>query len=74
MSNYHGYWFYALDDDTVIQAKTAIDEYCLLNCPQSVVGPFKTEADANLYRASHPDEHTQFVKMLKDMEEFFYGN
>ena len=73
MSEYHGYWFWDLSDDKIIQAQDVMDEYCLLNCPQSVIGPFKTEANANLYKATHPDESTKFNEMLKDMEEFLYG-
>lgn len=73
MFEYHGYWFWDLGDDKIIQAKDLMDEYCLLNCPQSVTGPFKTEASANLYKAAHPDESKKFNEMLKDMEEFYYG-
>jgi uncharacterized protein YutD len=73
MSEYHGYWFWDLENDKITQAKDSIDEYCLLNCPQSVVGPFKTEANVNLYKATHPDESKKFNEMLKDMEEFLYG-
>ena len=71
MSKYHGYWFWDLGDDKIIQSQDLMDEYCLLNCPQSVVGPFKTEAAANLYKAAHPDESKNFNEMLKDMEELY---
>lgn len=72
MFEYHGYWFYDLADDEIIQAKDLMDEYCLLNCSQNCRGPFKTKADANLYKAAHPNESKKFNKMLKDMEEFLY--
>lgn len=73
MFEYHGYWFYDLEDDKIIQAKDLTDEYCLLNCPQIYDGPFKTEADANLYRAAHPNLSKDFNRSLKEMEEYYYG-
>ena len=73
MSKYYGYWFCDLSDNKIIQAQDLMDEYCLLNYPQSVTGPFKTEASANLYKATHPDESKKFNKMLKDMDEFYCG-
>lgn len=73
MSNYHGYWFYHLRTDEIIQAKDLTEEYCILNCPQEYEGPFKTKLGACRYKAAHPDEHEKFMKMLKDMEEYYYG-
>lgn len=65
MSEYHGYWFWDLGDNKIIQAKDLMDEYCLLNCPQSVLGPFKTEASANLYKAAHLDESKKIQRNVK---------
>ena len=36
MSNYHGYWFYGLKNDEIIQAKDLTEEYLILNCPQEI--------------------------------------
>lgn len=73
MSKYHGYWFYHLPTDKVVQAKNLAEEYCILNCPQEYEGPFKTQLNACRYRAAHPDESKKFNQMLKEMEECYYG-
>lgn len=70
---YHGFWFYHLATDEIVQAKDLAEEYCILNCPQEYEGPFKTKLNACRYRAEHPDEHKKFIQSLKDMEEFYYG-
>ena len=46
---YHGYWFYDLQANKIIQAKDLLEEYCLLNCLQSVNGPFKDKIDVEKY-------------------------
>lgn len=73
MSKYHGYWFYGLRDDIVFQTQDSVEEYYILNCPQEYDGPFKTKHDAQLYRAAHPNKSKEFHQMLKEMEEFYYG-
>ena len=73
MYQYHGYWFYGLKDDTIIQAKNLTEEYCILNCPQEFEGPFLTEDDALLYRINHPNLHKNYIKAIKEMEEFYYA-
>lgn len=72
-NTYHGYWFFSLRDDKVLQAEDLLDEYTILNCPQEYVGPFKTQRGAELYKSTHPDESKKFHQMLKEMEEFYYG-
>lgn len=71
MYQYHGYWFYGLKDDTIIQAKNLTEEYCILNCPQEFDGPFRTEDDALVYRLNHPNLHKNYIKALKEIEEFY---
>ena len=73
MFNFHGYWFYGLRDDKIIQSKDAVDEYWLLNCPQEYIGPFSTQSEAWAYKAAHPEEHKKFHQTIKEMEEFYYG-
>lgn len=73
MNKYHGYWFYHLPTDEVVQAKDLTEEYCILNCSQEYEGPFKTSLNAHRYRAEHPTAHEDYVRMLKEMEEFYYG-
>ena len=73
MSEYHGYWFYHLATDEVVQAKDLTEEYCILNCPQEYEGPFKTELNAHRYRAAHPDAHKKFVKDLEEYWRFCNG-
>ena len=74
MSQYKGYWFYGLRYNEIIQAKDLTDEYCLLNCPQEYDGPFRTEEEALAYSFANPTLHKDFLKSLKDMENFIYGN
>lgn len=73
MFEYHGYWFYGLRNDEIIQAKDLSEEYMLLNCPQEYDGPFFEEAHAIKYRSDNPTLHQDFLKDLKDMEEFYFG-
>lgn len=73
MSEYHGYWFYGLRNDEIIQAKDLAEEYCLLNCPQEYDGPFTYEAQVIRYRLANPTLSRDFNQMLKDMEKFYYG-
>ena len=73
MFEYHGYWFFSLREDKVHQAKDLLDEYTILNCPQECVGPFKTQAGAERYKAAHPNASKDFHQMLKEMEEFYFG-
>lgn len=67
---YHGYWFYDLQNDKIIQAKNLIEEYCLLNCPQSVDGPFKDELDVRKYVEQHPNLSKEFNKSLQEFWEY----
>lgn len=67
---YHGYWFYGLQDDEIIQAEDLINEYCLLNCPQAYDGPFKSKEDAELYKAAHPGLSEKFNKDLQEYWEY----
>ena len=71
-NTYHGYWFFSLRNDKVIQAKDLLDEYTILNCPQEYVGPFKTQAGAEHYKMTHPNESKKFHQMIKEMEEFYF--
>ena len=75
MSNlvYHGYWFWGLRNDEIFQAKDLTEEYCVLNMPQEYEGPFCTEDEALTYRFAHPKMQEQFIKAIKEMEEFLYG-
>ena len=73
MLEYHGYWFYGLRNDEIIQAKDLVEEYSLLNCPQEYDGPFIYEAQAIRYRLANPTLSHDFNQMLKDMEKFYYG-
>ena len=67
---YHGYWFYGLRNDEIIQAKDLTDEYCLLNAPQEYDGPFKTEEEVKKYKVTHPILSEQFNKDLQDYWEY----
>lgn len=62
---YHGYWFYDLQNDKIIQAKDLTEEYCLLNCPQSIDGPFKEERDVKKYIEQHPNLSKEFNESLQ---------
>ena len=72
-NTYHGYWFFSLREDKILQAEDLLDEYIILFRPQEYIGPFKTQRDAELYKSTHPDESKEFHQMLKEMEEFYYG-
>ena len=72
-NTYHGYWFFSLREDKIIQAEDLLDEYTILNCPQEYDGPFKTQSVAERYRAAHPNRSKEFNDSLKEMEEFYYG-
>lgn len=63
---YGGYWFYWLRDDRIIQAKSLIEEYNLLNCPQEYIGPFKNEEDAELFRTNNPNLSKEFNQFLQE--------
>lgn len=67
---YKGYWFYGLRNDEIIQAKNLTDEYCLLNCPQEYIGPFKNQEDAELYKAAHPNISKEFNNFLQEYYEY----
>lgn len=67
---YKGYWFYGLRNDEIIQAKDLTEEYCLLNCPQEYDGPFRSEEDAELYKAAHPGLSEKFNKDLQEYYEY----
>ena len=73
MSNYHGYWFYGLKNDKIIQAKDLMEEYLLLNCPQEYAGPFKDQALAKYYKLAHPNASVDFNKDLNEYHKFCYG-
>lgn len=73
MFNFHGYWFYGLRDDKIVQSKDSVDEYWLLNCPQEYIGPFLTRLEAWEYKTAYPEEHKKFHQTIKEMEEFYYG-
>lgn len=73
MSEYHGYWFYHLPTDKIVQAKDLTEEYCILNCPQEYEGPFKTKLNACRYRVAHPDAHEKYVKDLEEYWRFCNG-
>ena len=73
MFEYHGYWFFSLRENKVHQAEDLLDEYTILNCPQEYVGPFKTQAGAERYKSAHPNASKDFHQMLKEMEEFYFG-
>lgn len=51
-NTYHGYWFFSLREDKVLQTEDLLDEYTILNCPQEYVGPFKTQRGAELYKST----------------------
>lgn len=67
---YSGYWFYWLRDDKIIQAKSLIEEYNLLNCPQEYVGPFKNEEDAELFKTNNPNLSKEFNQFLQEYWEY----
>ena len=73
MYQYCGYWFWNLRDDTILQAKDLTEEYCILNCPQEYEGPFHTKYEALAYRFAHPKMQEQFIKAIRDMEEFYHA-
>lgn len=73
MSNYHGYWFYGLKNDEIIQAKDLVEEYLILNCPQEYAGPFKDKALAEYYKLTHPNASIDFNKNLNEYYKFCYG-
>ena len=76
MSNhyYHRYWFFSLRENEILRAKDSAEEYYFLNCPQEYIGPFPTRFEAWQYKEAHPMESEKFHQMLKEMEEFYYGN
>lgn len=65
---YHGYWFYDLQNNKIIQAKDLFEEYCFLNVPQFVDGPFKNEIDVKKYVEKHPNRSEEFNK---DLQEYY---
>lgn len=67
---HHGYWFYDLQANKIIQAKDLLEEYCLLNCPQSVHGPFKDKIDVEKYVEKHPNLSEKFNKDLQEYWEY----
>lgn len=69
-NTYHGYWFFGLRENKVLQSVDLLDEYTILNCPQEYVGPFNTQKEAEVYKTTHPNESKKFHQMLKDLEEF----
>lgn len=69
-NTYHGYWFFGLREDKVLQSIDLLDEYTILNCPQGYVGPFNTQKEAETYKTTHPNESKKFHQMLKELEEF----
>lgn len=71
---YKGFWFYSLRNDKILQAEDLAEEYILLNCPQEYDGPFKTEKEAELYKANNPDLSKKFNKDLQDYYEYLYGD
>lgn len=73
MSKYHGYWFYHVPTDEVVQAKDLTEEYCILNCPQEYEGPFKTSLNAHRYRAAHPTAHEEYLRWAEDYQRFCNG-
>lgn len=73
MYQYHGYWFYGLRNDEIIQAKNLMEEYCILNCPQEYEGPFTTQDEAYNYYLTHPNLHKNFIKNLEEMERYYFG-
>ena len=70
---YHGYWFYHLPTDKIVQAKNLTEEYCILNCPQEYEGPFETKLNASCYKAAHPNAHEKYVKDLEEYWRFCNG-
>lgn len=73
MSEYHGYWFWDLRNDKIIQAKDLLDEYWLLNCPQEYEGPYLSQKSAMLEQSSNHYLSENFQASLKEMEEFYFG-
>lgn len=67
---YHGYWFYDLRNDKIIQDKDLVEEYCFLNCPQSIDGPFKDEFAVRKYIEQHPNLSKDFNKSLQEFWEY----
>lgn len=67
---YHGYWFYDLQNNKIIQAKDLFEEYCFLNAPQFVDGPFKNEIDVKKYVEKHPNRSKEFNKDLQEYYEY----
>ena len=73
MYNYHGYWFYHVPTDKIVQAKDLTEEYCILNCPQEYEGPFITSLHAHQYRAKHPTAHKDYLQWVEDYQRFCNG-
>lgn len=73
MSNYHGYWFYGLKNDEIIQAKDLMEQYLILNSLQEYAGPFKDKALAEDYKLTHPNASVDFNKELNEYYKFCYG-
>ena len=71
MYQYCGYWFWNLRDNTILRAKDLTEEYCILNCPQEYEGPFCAEDEALFYRFNHPNLHKNYIKAIREMEEFY---
>jgi len=68
---YHGYWFWSLMDNKIIQSQNLIDEYSMLNCPQQYEGPFYCKDHAIAYKNKFPKLSENFIKAVKEMEEFY---
>lgn len=75
MSNhyYHGYWFYGLRKDEIIQAKDAVEEYTILNRPQEYMGPFPTRFEAWEFKSAHPKMSEEFNKQVQEMMEAYFN-
>lgn len=70
MYDYHGYWFWDLQKDKIIQAKDVTDEYCLLHLPQCHEGPFVSQGAAEEFKKFNPHLSREFLRNMAEMEEF----